>query len=90
MCVLLSRGNRLRTELYIDSGDGAGNLEVFETLKAGADAIETELDVEGEWEDLARSVLAESSFTEMARSWAMVRSRPITELGASTLCCASS
>lgn len=47
-----ARGGRLRTELYIDSGDGDDNLEVFESLKGEADAIVEELGTEVEWEEL--------------------------------------
>jgi Domain of unknown function (DUF4268)/TIR domain len=45
-------GGRLRTELYIDSGDAEANLELFRTLKERAKAIEEAYGKALSWEEL--------------------------------------
>jgi hypothetical protein len=45
-------GGRLRAELYIDSGDGEANLELFRTLKERAQAIEAAYGKALSWEEL--------------------------------------
>lgn len=47
-----ARGGRLRAELYIDSGDGAANLILFDSLREQADSICGELGHGLEWEAL--------------------------------------
>jgi len=44
--------DRLRVELYIDSGDQARNLAIFDYLLADRESIEQELDMKLEWDRL--------------------------------------
>ncbi len=53
--VSFARGGEIRAEIYVDTGEGDENLEIFETFQAEREAIEHEFGEPLRWERLDNS-----------------------------------